>query len=131
MTKRRLYCPLVRKYCRHSAKDGDNSICRLSEKPLSECKECVRDSIYREKHKVEIWFSENGWQKRHLFMRGTCFEKEDLRIIFDYGGIAIQKKLQDQIRIKNSDELKKLMPHLFPNWLITELSKRIKYESKE
>ena len=131
MTKRRLYCPLVRKYCRYSAKDGDNSICRLSEKPLSECKECVRDSIYREKHKVEIWFSENGWQKRHLFMRGTCFEKEDLRIIFDYGGIAIQKKLQDQIRIKNSDELKKRMPHLFPNWLITELSKRIKYESKE
>ena len=131
MPKRRLYCPLVSKYCRHSVKEGDNSMCRLSEKPLSECKECVRDSIYKEKHKVEIWFSKDGWQKRHLFMRGTCFEKEDLRIILDYGGIAIQKNLHNNIRIKNTDELRNLLPPLFPDWLITELSKRIKYESKE
>lgn len=131
MPKRRLYCPLVKKYCRHSVKEGDNSMCRLSEKPLSECKECDWDSIYKEKHKVEIWFSKDGWQKRHLFMRGTCFEKEDLRIIFDYGGIAIQKSLHNNIRIKNSEELRNLLPHLFPEWLIIELSKRTKYESKK
>lgn len=131
MTKRRLYCPLVNQYCKNSAKDGDNSICRLSEKPLSECKECPKDAIYKEKHKVGIWFSKEGWQKRHLFMRGTCFEKDDLRIILDYGGIAIQKKMQNQIRIKNLDELKNLFPHLFPSWSITELSKRIKTDSKK
>lgn len=131
MTKKRLYCPLVNKYCKHSAKDGKNSICRLSEKPLSECKECPMDAIYKEKHKVEIWFSKEGWQKRHLFMRGTCFEKDDLRIILDYGGIAIQKKMQNQIRIKDLDELKNLLSHLFPSWLITELSKRIKTDSKK
>lgn len=131
MTKRRLYCPLVNQYCKNSAKDGDNATCRLSEKPLSECKECPKDAIYKEKHKVEIWFSKEGWQKRHLFMRGTCFEKDDLRIILDYGGIAIQKKMQNQIRIKNLDGLKNLFPHLFPSWLITELSKRIKTESKK
>lgn len=131
MTKRRLYCPLVNQYCKHSAKDGDNAICKLSEKPLSECKECPKDAIYQEKHKVEIWFSKEGWQKRHLFMRGTCFEKDDLRIILDYGGIAIQKKMQNQIRIKNLDELKNLFPHLFPSWSITELSKRIKTDSKK
>ncbi len=131
MTKRRLYCPLVNQYCKHSAKDGDNAICRLSEKPLYECKECPKDAIYQEKHKVEIWFSKEGWQKRHLFMRGTCFEKDDLSIIFDYGGIAIQKKMQNLIRIRNLDELKNLLSHLFPDWLITELSKRIKTESKK
>ena len=131
MTKRRLYCPLVNQYCKHSAKDGDNAICRLSEKPLYECKECPKDAIYQEKHKVEIWFSKEGWQKRHLFMRGTCFEKDDLRIIFDDGGIAIQKKMQNLIRIKNLDELKNLLSHLFSDWLITELSKRIKTESKK
>lgn len=64
-------------------------------------------------------------------MRGTCFEKDDLGIILDYGGIAIQKNMQNQIRIKNLDELKNLFPHLFPSWLITELSKRIKTDSKK
>gem|GEM_PF-3682713 len=64
-------------------------------------------------------------------MRGTCFEKDDLRIFFDYGGIAIQKKMQNLIRIKNLNELKNLLSHLFPNWLITELSKRIKTDSKK
>ena len=131
MIKRRLYCPLVNQYCKHSAKVGDNAICRLSEKPLSECKECPKDALHKEKQKVEMWFSKEGWQKRHLFMRGTCFEKDDLRIIFDYGGIAIKKKMQNQIRIKNLDELKNLLSHLFPGWLITELSKRIKTESKK
>ena len=37
----------------------------------------------------------------------------------------------NQIRIKNLDELKNLLSHLFPDWLITELSKRIKTESKK
>ena len=130
MPKRRLYCPLVNTYCKHSAKDGDDSICRLTEKALSEYTECVRDAIYKENHKVEIWFSNEGWQISHLFQRGTCFEKEDLRIIFDYGGIAIQKKPQNTIRIKNSDDLKNILPSSFPDWLITELSKRIKKHEK-
>ena len=126
MPKRRLYCPLANKYCKHCAKEGDNSICRLTEKPLSEYKECVRDAIYKDKHKVEIWFSKEGWQMGHLLMIGNYFEKGDLRIIFYYNGIVIQKRPQKGIRIKNSDELNSLLPPEFPDWLITELSKKIR-----
>ena len=62
----------------------------------------------------------------HLLMIGTYFEKGDLRIILDYNGIAIQKRHPKIIRIKNPDELKSLLPPEFPDWLITELSKKIR-----
>ncbi len=123
---RKRYCPLANRYCKHSVNADGNSICSLTEKPLFEYKECVKDTIYNEKHKVEIWFAKEGWQKKHFFMRGTCFEKGDYRIIFDYYGLAIQRRAQKSIRIKKSDELRELLPSLFPDWLLTELSTRIK-----
>lgn len=126
MPRKRVYCQLANKYCRQSVINENGSICRLADKPLSEYWECVRDVIYKERHKVELWFSKEGWQMRHLFMRGTCFENEDIRIIIDYGGIAIQKSMKSSIRIKSSKELKKLLPSIFPDWLIKELSKKIK-----
>ena len=129
MSKRRLYCPLANKYCRQSAKKEDILICKLTKEPLSEYDECVREAIYKEQHKVELWFSKEGWQMRHLFMIGTFFEKENIRIVFDYNGIVIQNNLHNIFRIKNTDELKKLLPPSFPDWLITELSKRIKRPS--
>lgn len=130
MPRRKLYCPMKGKHCRQSERKDGNPICRLAENPLSEYKECVRDAIYKEKHHAEIWFLKEGWRMRHLFMRGTCFEKGDMEIILDYGGIAIQKNKQNGIRIREPETLKSLLQPLLPDWLIEELSKKIKNENK-
>lgn len=129
MPRRRLYCPLCQKYCKQSTRDGETAGCTYTDKHLDLYNECVKDIIYKDRHKVEIWLQENGWIQRHLNFRGTCWRKEDFQLIVDYGGIAIRTSgnIIHETRVRTKEQLQDVLaPYLLPAWLIDEFTIKLK-----
>ena len=129
MPIRRRYCPLCKKFCKQSTRDGETAGCRYTDKDLESYNECVREIIYKERHKVEIWLQENGWIKRHLNFRGNCWIKENFQLIVDYGGIAIRATddIVHETRVRTKVQLQDVLaPYHLPSWLIEELTIKLK-----
>ena len=100
--------------------DGEPS-CRLTEGTLSSKDVCVRVARQRDKQRVALWFEENGWQKRILFMRGVSYQKDDNELIIDSRSAIFNRK-----RLETQDEIKNTLTSLLPNWLIEMLVERKK-----
>ena len=121
MPDRKRYCELGGMFCRQAyAMDGEPS-CRLTEGALSGKDMCVRVVHQREKQRVALWFEENGWQKRFLFMRGVSYQKDDIELIVDSRSVIFNRK-----RLETQDEIKNTLTSLLPNWLIEMLIERKK-----
>ena len=115
------FCPLGQKHCKHVTHTG----CKYTDKPFSAFNACVRQVLYNEAHRAEIWFNENGWTRSHHFMRGTGYAKDGVELILDAGGVAFNNK-----RINSSSEAHQLLSALLPDWLVSELAQRIEDRQK-
>lgn len=99
-------------FCRQAyAMDGEPS-CRLTEGTLSDKDVCIKVARQREKQRVALWFEENGWQKRILFMRGVSYQKDDNELVIDSRGAIFNGK-----RLDREDENCNALTTIFPEWL--------------
>ena len=106
-------------FCRHAyTMDGEPS-CRLTEGTLSSKDVCVRVVRQRDKQRVALWFEENGWQKRILFMRGVSYQKDDNELIIDSRSAIFNGK-----RLDKQDESSNDLTTHFPEWLIEMIQKK-------
>lgn len=108
-------------FCRHAYTIDDEPSCRLIEGTLSGKDVCVRVARQHEKQRVALWFEENGWQKRILFMRGVSYQKDGNELIIDSRGVIFNGK-----RLDTQDEIKSTLTPLLPKWLIETLIERKK-----
>ena len=117
MPVRKRYCELGGMFCRHAYSMNGEPSCRLVEGTIRSKEVCVRIAHQREKQRVALWFGENGWQKRILFMRGVSYQKDDNELIIDSRGAIFNGK-----RLDREDESSNALTTLFPEWLIETLS---------
>ena len=121
MPDRKRYCELGGMFCRHAYTMNGEPSCRLIGASLRGKEECIKVVHQREKQRVALWFEENGWQKRILFMRGVSYQKDDNELIIDSRSVIFNGK-----RLNTEDEIKNTLTLLLPNWLIEMLIERKK-----
>lgn len=121
MPDRKRYCELGGMYCRQAYTTDGKPSCRLIGGTLNNEEACVRVARQREKQRVALWFEENGWQKRLLFMRGVSYQKGENELIIDSRSIIFNGK-----RLNTQDEIRNTLISLLPNWLTEMLTERKK-----
>ena len=121
MPNRKRCCELGGMFCRHAYILNDEPSCRLIGESLRGKEECIKVAHQRKKQRVALWFEENGWQKRILFMRGVGYQKDGNELIIDSRSIIFNGK-----RLNTQDEISDTLTVLLTNWLIELLIERKK-----